>query len=53
MKNSQSTSYAIYEKLKTFPVRSRIRMHTLAIFIKHSLEEIDIAFRQEKEMKGV
>lgn len=24
-------------------------MHTLAIFIKHSLEVIDTAFRQEKE----
>lgn len=53
MKNSQSTSYVMYEKLKTFPLKSGIRMYTLAIFIKHRLEVINTAFRQEKEMKGV
>ena len=55
MTSPQTTSYAMYERPKAFPLRSGIRQGCplLPLLFNIALEVIGTVFRQEKEMKGI
>ena len=49
----ESTAHIILnnEKLKSFPLRSKIRIHTSTTFMQHVSEILTRAIRQEKKKK--